>query len=219
MANPLILMTDPKWFDVSYEINPWMRPTVWGADAARHAKAARKAFDALVAALRGAGAAIEIIDGATGLPDMVFTANAAVVLDGRVLVARFRPAERQGEEARYLAAFNTLKTRGLVDDVAQDQPAANVPGEERRRCDLGRPPRPLLDQLRPALRPARPTTRSPPSSAAKVAPASNWPTRASTTSTPVSVRSPAAKYSTSRPPSRRPPSPKSSHASQPRPAA
>ena len=115
----MILMTDPKWFDVSYEINPWMRPGVWGADAARHARAARAAFASLVRALKGAGAAVEIIDGARGLPDMVFTANAAVVLDGRALVGRFRPAERRGEEARYLAAFQTLRSRGFLDEVAQ----------------------------------------------------------------------------------------------------
>ena len=114
-----ILMTDPTWFDVSYQINPWMRPGVWRADAARHQRAARTAFDALVSALDDAGAAVEIIDGAPGLPDMVFAANAAVVLDGRVLVSRFRPTERQGEEARYLAAFRALQARGVVDEVGQ----------------------------------------------------------------------------------------------------
>lgn len=118
-TRPLILMTDPSWFDVSYEINPWMRPGVWRADAAAHQRAARSAFDALVAALSHAGAAVEIIDGAPGLPDMVFAANAAVVLDGRVLVGRFRPAERQGEEARYLTAFRALQARGLLSEVAQ----------------------------------------------------------------------------------------------------
>ena len=121
-TRPLILMTDPTWFDVSYQINPWMRPGVWQADAARHLQAARMAFAALSAALKAAGATVETIDGARGLPDMVFAANAAVVLDGRVLVGRFRPAERQGEEARYLAAFNALKQRGLVDEVAQIAP-------------------------------------------------------------------------------------------------
>src|SRR6201996_958595 len=115
-------MTDPKWFDVSYQINPWMRPGVWQADATRHLRAARTAFDSLSTALKAAGASVETIDGAQGLPDMVFAANAAVVLDGRVLVARFRPAERRGEEAKYLAAFNILKARGLVDEVAQIAP-------------------------------------------------------------------------------------------------
>jgi N-dimethylarginine dimethylaminohydrolase len=121
-TRPLILMTDPTWFDVSYQINPWMRPGVWRADAARHVRAARAAFDALAQALRTAGASIEIVDGAQGLPDMVFAANAAVVLDRRVLVGRFRPAERRGEEALYLAAFRALKARGLVDEVAQIAP-------------------------------------------------------------------------------------------------
>jgi N-dimethylarginine dimethylaminohydrolase len=115
-------MTDPTWFDVSYEINPWMRPDAWQADAAQHQRAARAAFGALVAALKAAGASVEIIAGAQGLPDMVFAANSAVVLDGRVLVGRFRPAERRGEEARYLAAFKALKSRGLVGEVAQIAP-------------------------------------------------------------------------------------------------
>ncbi len=121
-TRPLILMTDPTWFDVSYEINPWMRPGVWRADAARHLRAARAAFDALATALKTAGASVEKVDGAQGLPDMVFAANAAVVLDRRVLVGRFRPAERRGEEALYLAAFRALKARGLVDEVAQIAP-------------------------------------------------------------------------------------------------
>jgi N-dimethylarginine dimethylaminohydrolase len=128
MQRPLILMTDPAWFDVSYEINPWMRPGLWRADAEGQARAARTAFDALRAALIIAGATVETIDGARGLPDMVFTANAAVVLDGKVLVGRFKPAERQGEEARYLAAFNALKARGLVREVAQIAPGLHQEG-------------------------------------------------------------------------------------------
>jgi N-dimethylarginine dimethylaminohydrolase len=121
-TRPLILMTDPTWFDVSYEINPWMRPEVWRADPAGRLRAARAAFDALVAALKAAGASVEIIDGAQGVPDMVFAANSAVVLDGRVLIGRFRPSERRGEEARYLAAFKALRKRGLVGEVAQIAP-------------------------------------------------------------------------------------------------
>ena len=38
---------------------------------------------------------IEPVD---GLPDLVFTANAGIVVDGRALVSRFRHAERTGEE-------------------------------------------------------------------------------------------------------------------------
>src|SRR5579883_2296687 len=112
-------MTDPTWFDVSYEINPWMRPGEWGADAASHARAARQSFDALQRALVGAGAKIELIEGAPGLPDMVFPANAAVVLDRRALLARFQPLQRRGEEVKFLAAFRAMQARGVLDEVAQ----------------------------------------------------------------------------------------------------
>src|SRR5262249_29457042 len=112
-------MTDPAWFDVSYEINPWMRPNLWRADASAQGLAARRGFEALRAALVRAGAAVEVMHGAQGLPDMVFPANAAVVLDGRALLGRFRPAERRGEEAKFRVAFQRLQARGLLEDVDQ----------------------------------------------------------------------------------------------------
>jgi len=118
-AKPLILMTDPAWFDVAYEINPWMQPAAWRADAALNARAARTAFENLRAALTKAGGEVRVIAGAPGLPDMVFPANAAVVLDRRALLGRFRPAERRGEEAAFAAAFETLRREGAVEEVAQ----------------------------------------------------------------------------------------------------
>ena len=116
-APPLILMTDPAWFDVAYEINPWMRPRAWQADPLAHGRAARRSFDGLRQALTDAGARIEVIRGAPGLPDMVFPANAAVVLDGRALLSRFRPCERRGEEPKFRAAFQALQRRGLLTEV------------------------------------------------------------------------------------------------------
>ncbi len=50
---------------------------------------------------------------------MVFPANAAVALDGRALVARFRYPERQGEERHFLNAFERLKDLGHFKEVAQ----------------------------------------------------------------------------------------------------
>jgi len=112
-------MTYPGHFDVCYQINPWMRPAAWRADAASNARAARTAFETLRGALAGAGAEVRVIEGAPGLPDMVFPANAAVVLDRRALLGRFRPAERRGEEARFAAAFEALRREGVLDDVEQ----------------------------------------------------------------------------------------------------
>jgi N-dimethylarginine dimethylaminohydrolase len=113
---PLFLMTDPAAFEVCYQINPWMRPEAWRSD---QAPAARAASSALRAALSAAGGHVETIGAVCGLPDLVFPANAAVVLDGRVLVARFRHPERQGEEAVFLSTFEALRRRGVVSDIVR----------------------------------------------------------------------------------------------------
>jgi N-dimethylarginine dimethylaminohydrolase len=48
-----------------------------------------------------AGHCVDLIEPAPGLPDMVFAANSAVVIDGVALLARFRHVQRTGEEPRY----------------------------------------------------------------------------------------------------------------------
>ena len=115
---PTLLMTDPSFYDVSYAINPWMRPDAWRDDPDTHRRHAAESFASLQASLRSAGAELVTIDGAAGLPDMVFPANGAVVLNGRALVARFRFPERQGEEPHFRAALETLRVRGLLAEVA-----------------------------------------------------------------------------------------------------
>ncbi len=77
-----------------------------------------------------------MIDGAPGLPDMVFPANAAVVLDRRALLGRFRPAERQGEEASFLAAFEPCRRAGS-STRSRRSAGRPVPGR-RGRLHLGR---------------------------------------------------------------------------------
>lgn len=118
-AGPLFLMTEPSGFEVSYQINPWMRPAAWRADPAALRTRAHAAFVALKDALLAAGARVETLPGVRGLPDLVFPANAAVVLDGRVLLARFQHPERQGEEPVFRAAFERLLRRGLVREVVE----------------------------------------------------------------------------------------------------
>jgi N-dimethylarginine dimethylaminohydrolase len=113
---PQFLMTDPGHFDVSYVINPWMRPDAW----ASHRKAeAVAASAALRRAIEAAGGAVTMIPAVAGLPDLVFPANAAVVLDGKALLARFRCPERQGEQAPFRAAFERLKTQGVITEIIE----------------------------------------------------------------------------------------------------
>jgi N-dimethylarginine dimethylaminohydrolase len=116
---PTYLTTDPSHFAVFYQINPWMRPDAWQTDPEASRAAARKASADLVRALKDLGGDIETVPAVEGLPDLVFPANAAIVLDGRVLLARFRYPERQGEQAVFRASFEKLKARGLVKDIVE----------------------------------------------------------------------------------------------------
>jgi N-dimethylarginine dimethylaminohydrolase len=115
---PIILVVDPAHYDVHYVINPWMHPDEWQADPVGHQRQARASFEALRRALSEAGALVETVPGVPDQPDMVFPANAAVVLDGRAIVARFACPERQGEEQPYLRALQGYVDRGMLDEVS-----------------------------------------------------------------------------------------------------
>jgi N-dimethylarginine dimethylaminohydrolase len=111
---PQILMADPAYFEVRYAINPWMRPQDW---AHEHRHAALSAWRELKDAIGTAGAHVTIIDAAPEWPDMVFTANLAVVFNGRCVPARFRYPERRGEETLFRDALASLTARGLIDEI------------------------------------------------------------------------------------------------------
>jgi N-dimethylarginine dimethylaminohydrolase len=117
MRSPTFLVVDPAHFEVSYSINPWMQPGLWGVDPVGQRQAARTAFSGLTSALLSAGAAVEVLTGVPGAPDLVFPANAGVVLGGRATLARFRHPERQVEEPVFRAAFEALKARGMIDEI------------------------------------------------------------------------------------------------------
>jgi N-dimethylarginine dimethylaminohydrolase len=112
-----ILMCAPDHFEVAYSINPWMDPTLWAQEADTLGENARRQWHGLHRRLKKLGATIELVPPVAGLPDLVFTANAAVVMDGIALVARFRYPERQPEEAHYERAFRELWARGAIDGV------------------------------------------------------------------------------------------------------
>jgi N-dimethylarginine dimethylaminohydrolase len=59
------------------------------------------------------GHKVSLLNPVDGLPDMVFTANGATVLDGRVLLARFRHKQRTAETASYQDWFRTHGYRDI----------------------------------------------------------------------------------------------------------
>jgi len=99
------LMCPPDHFAVEYAINPWMHPER-PVDRAR----ARAQWQALREIYQGLGHRVDVLPALPGLPDMVFSANGAVVHRGRALGSRFAYAERQPEAA---AHADWLRAQGI----------------------------------------------------------------------------------------------------------
>ncbi|PRY27258.1 N-dimethylarginine dimethylaminohydrolase [Pseudosporangium ferrugineum] len=85
-------MCPPEHFTVEYAINPWMDTTV-PVDPAL----ALKQWHLLRDTLSDLGHAVHVLDPAPGLPDMVYAANGAFSVDGKVYGARFRHPQRAAE--------------------------------------------------------------------------------------------------------------------------
>jgi N-dimethylarginine dimethylaminohydrolase len=114
LATPTILMCPPDYYGIEYEINPWMSRQRQ-SDPAR----AREQWAALKQLLESTGAKIELLPPQPGLPDMVFTANAALIYRQLAVMARFRHPERQGEVAFDETALRNIgfEIRHVPDDL------------------------------------------------------------------------------------------------------
>jgi N-dimethylarginine dimethylaminohydrolase len=113
------LMCPPLHYAVSYSINPWMNPGSWKSGGSALHEEAEQQWFALHDTLLALGAAIDFVDPELNLPDLVFTANAAIVLDGKALLARFRHPERRGEEPIFGSALRALKERAEIDAIME----------------------------------------------------------------------------------------------------
>jgi N-dimethylarginine dimethylaminohydrolase len=94
------LMCRSTFFAVDYAINPWMDPT-----APVDTELAVAQWTALHETYLRLGHRVDLIDPLPGLPDMVFAANGATVIDGIVMGAQFRYPERTAEAPAYLEWF------------------------------------------------------------------------------------------------------------------
>ncbi|MFJ3307688.1 dimethylargininase [Streptomyces sp. NPDC086549] len=90
------LVCEPRHFAVQYAINPWMQP-----DSQIDVDLAQDQWQALIRAYRAHGHAVDTVEPVAGLPDMVFAANSAVVVGGRVFGSLFHAAERRPESTHY----------------------------------------------------------------------------------------------------------------------
>jgi N-dimethylarginine dimethylaminohydrolase len=88
-----LLMCPPDHYGIEYEINPWMsrsRPA--------ERPLAQLQWWRLHELLLDLGAQVWLLTPQAGLPDLVFTANAALIYQRRAILSHFRHEQRQGEE-------------------------------------------------------------------------------------------------------------------------
>lgn len=113
------LVCEPRHFAVRYAINPWMR-----ADVPVDTALASRQWTTLIEAYREHGHTVESVPSVPGLPDMVFAANSAVVMDGRVFGSHFHAPERRPESTAYETWF---KAAGF--DVYQPEAVCEGEGD------------------------------------------------------------------------------------------
>ncbi len=95
-----ILMCPPHHYDVDYVINPWMEGNIHRSSQAL----AQTQWNALHDVLKQQ-VTVELVTPQKGWPDMVFAANAGLVLGDQVVLSRFLHPERQGEEPYFQQWF------------------------------------------------------------------------------------------------------------------
>jgi lysine-ketoglutarate reductase/saccharopine dehydrogenase-like protein (TIGR00300 family) len=94
------LMCAPEHYDVDYVINPWMEGNIHKSSQERAVQQWQKLHSVLKQ-----HAIVDLVKPHKGVPDMVFTANAGLVLDDNVVLSRFLHKERQNEEPYFKAWF------------------------------------------------------------------------------------------------------------------
>ncbi|MFN6513739.1 MAG: TIGR00300 family protein [Nostoc sp. CreGUA01] len=109
------LMCPPDHYDVDYVINPWMEGNIHKSSRDR----AVEQWQGLHQILKE-HAIVDLVTPEKGWPDMVFTANAGLVLGENVVLSRFLHKERQGEEPYFKQWFEA--NGYTVNELPKDLP-------------------------------------------------------------------------------------------------
>ncbi|MCC5627525.1 TIGR00300 family protein [Nostoc sphaeroides] len=109
------LMCPPDHYDVDYVINPWMEGNIHKSSRDR----AVEQWQGLNQILKQ-HAIVDLVPPEKGWPDLVFTANAGLVLGTNVVLSRFLHKERQGEEPFFKQWFEA--NGYTVNELPKDLP-------------------------------------------------------------------------------------------------
>jgi len=116
MTAPIqFLMCSPDHYDVDYVINPWMEGNIHRSSRDQAVEQWQNLY-----ALLQQYAKVQLIQPQMGVPDMVFTANAGLILEETVVLSRFYHKERQREEPFFKEWF--LSQGYTVHELEPDLP-------------------------------------------------------------------------------------------------
>jgi N-dimethylarginine dimethylaminohydrolase len=109
-----ILLCPPDYYGIEYEINPWMK-----RDHGAELEVAKSQWAGLCDTLGRLGVSLEYVPAVPRLPDMVFTANAGLVVGNQFIRSNFRFKERRGEAAHFETWFagRGYQTIALPDNL------------------------------------------------------------------------------------------------------
>lgn len=114
-GKPTILMCPPTYFTVAYAINPWMQEAEpCDENLAKHQ------WETLYKTItEQAGADVALLTPEPGVPDLVFTANAAFVYNDTAVIAHYKHPERRAEEPICVKWFeeNGFKAVQMPDHI------------------------------------------------------------------------------------------------------
>ena len=110
-----ILMCPPEYYEVDYVINPWMEGNIHKSSSDRAVEQWQKLYHTLKEL-----AVVDLVTPQPGVPDMVFTANAGLILGDNAVLSRFYHEERQGEEPHFKKWF--AENGFTVHELPQDLP-------------------------------------------------------------------------------------------------
>lgn len=96
------LMCSPHYYEVDYVINPWMEGNIHRSSLEK----AQEQWQGLYQKI-SERASVDLVKPQPGWPDMVFTANAGLILGDQVVLSRFLHPERQGEEPFFKEWFES----------------------------------------------------------------------------------------------------------------
>jgi N-dimethylarginine dimethylaminohydrolase len=108
-------MCSPEHFAVEYAINPWMDVTT-PVDP----ELAVKQWDRLRETLVNLGHTVHLLTPEAGLPDMVYAANGAFVVDGTVYGAQFKHEQRTAEAAVHRAFYEAQGWRFVAPSLTNE---------------------------------------------------------------------------------------------------